>query len=102
MSRIELSSATTPDVPLAELPISALVEFPPGHFGVRLRASHARQAAQAIHLVPIPNTDVIPEYLRARCGLVIRRGEAEQVRVFSGMPCVLCVAGAFVTATPPP
>ncbi|MDQ3761263.1 MAG: hypothetical protein M3460_06045 [Actinomycetota bacterium] len=37
---------------------------------------------------------VIPEQLRAFCGLVIQPGQAELVTVGTGMPCVTCVVAA--------
>lgn len=79
-------------VRLPRVKTSELVEWSPGTFAVRRRVSG--NTSQEVHLVPIPDTDVIPESLRACCGLVIRPGEAELVRVFAGMPHVLCVLAA--------
>jgi len=49
---------------------------------------------RVVHLFPIPPGHVIPEQLRAFCGLVIRPGQAELVTVGTGMPCVECVVAA--------
>lgn len=49
---------------------------------------------RVVHLFPIPSGRVIPERLRAFCGLVIRAGQAELVTVGTGMPCVACVLAA--------
>jgi len=49
---------------------------------------------RVVHLFPIPSGRVIPEQLRAFCGLTIRPGQAELVAVGTGMPCVACVVAA--------
>lgn len=45
-------------------------------------------------LTPLPSGGVIPEQLRAFCGLAIRPDQAELVTVGTGMPRVACVVAA--------
>jgi hypothetical protein len=79
---------------VADLSVPQLVEWSPGTFAVRLRAELLGNASRMVHLVPIPETTVIPESLTACCGKVILPGQAELVRVFEGMPCTLCLVFA--------
>lgn len=44
-----------------------------------------------VHLIQVPATETMPEHLSALCGLRIRPGDAEQVAVGTGMPCVPCI-----------
>lgn len=63
--------------------------------GVRLpRGRIVGETDRVVHLFPIPSGRVIPERLRAFCGLVIRPEQAELVTVGTGMPCVACVVAA--------
>jgi hypothetical protein len=86
---------------LAGLSPSGLREWLPGVFAARLlpgvRLPSGRTVGETdrvVHLFPIPSGRVIPEQLRAFCGLTIRPGDAELVTVGTGMPCVACVLGA--------
>jgi hypothetical protein len=86
---------------LAGLSPSRLREWLPGVFAARLLhgmlLSSGRivgETDRVVHLFPIPSGRVIPERLRAFCGLVIRPGDAELVSVGTGMPCVACVVAA--------
>lgn len=76
-------------------------EWLPGVFaarlllGVKMPGSRVvGETDRVVHLFPIPSGRVIPEQLRAFCGLVIRPGQAELVTVGTGMPCVACVVAA--------
>jgi hypothetical protein len=80
---------------------SRLREWLPGVFAARLlrgvRLPSGRivgETDRVVHLFPIPSGRVIPEHLRAFCGLTIRAGQAELVTVGTGMPCVACVMAA--------
>jgi hypothetical protein len=73
----------------------------PGVFAARLlrgvRMPSGRivgETDRVVHLFPVPSERMIPEQLRAFCGLVIRPGQAELVTVGTGMPCVACVMAA--------
>jgi hypothetical protein len=86
---------------LAGLSPSRLREWLPGVFAARLlpgeKMSGGRvvgETDRVVHLFPIPPGRLIPEQLRAFCGLVIRPGQAELVTVGTGMPCVACVVAA--------
>jgi hypothetical protein len=86
---------------LAGLSPWRLREWLPGVFAARLlrgvRLPSGRivgETDRVVHLFPIPSGRVIPEQLRAFCGLVIRPGQAELVTVGTGMPCVACVVAA--------
>ncbi len=86
---------------LAGLSPFGLREWLPGVFAARLlhgvRLPSGRIVGETdpvVHLFPIPSGRVIPEYLRAFCGLAIRAGQAELVTVGTGMPCVACVMAA--------
>jgi hypothetical protein len=86
---------------LAGLAPSGLREWLLGVFAARLflgvRLPNGRvvgETDRVVHLFPIPSGRVIPEQLRAFCGLVIRSGDAELVTVGTGMPCVTCVLAA--------
>ncbi len=85
----------------AGIATSQLWEYQPGVVAVRLRPRVAGgQRQRTIHLIPIPETDVVPSELRTYCNLPIRSGEAELVRVFAGMPCIACVITAPDPANP--
>jgi hypothetical protein len=80
---------------------SRLREWLPGVFAARLlrgvRLPGGRVVGEndrVVHLFPIPTGRMMPEQLRAFCGLVIRPGQAELVTVGTGMPCVVCVLAA--------
>jgi hypothetical protein len=86
---------------LAELSCSRLREWLPVVFatrrlrGVRLPSGRTvGETDPVVHLFPIPSGRVIPERLRALCGLAIRPGQVELVTVGTGMPCVACVLAA--------
>ena len=86
---------------LADLSPSRLQAWLPGVFAARLlrgvRLPSGRivgETDRVVHLFPIPSGRVIPEQLRAFCRLVIRPGQAELVKVGTGMPCVACVVAA--------
>jgi hypothetical protein len=86
---------------LAGLSPSRLREWLPGVFAARLLPGTGMpggrvvgETDRVVHLFPIPSGRVIPEQLRAFCGLVIRPGQAELVTVGTGMPCVACVVAA--------
>lgn len=86
---------------LAGLSPSRLREWLPGVFAARLllgvRMPGGRvvgETDRVVHLFSIPSGRVIPDQLRAFCGLVIRPGQAELVTVGTGMPCVACVVAA--------
>lgn len=86
---------------LAGLSPSRLREWLPGVFAARLLRGvtlpdgrHVGETDRVVHLFPIPSGRVIPEQLRAFCGLTIRPGQAELATVGTGMPCVACVVAA--------
>ncbi len=86
---------------LAGLSPSRLREWLPGVFAARLLRGVTLpdgrlvgETDRVVHLFPIPSGRVIPEQLRAFCGLTIRPGQAELVMVGTGMPCVACVVSA--------
>jgi hypothetical protein len=55
--------------------------------GVRLSSGRiVGETDRVVHLFPIPSGRVIPERLRAFCGLAIRPGDAELVTVGTGCP----------------
>jgi hypothetical protein len=63
--------------------------------GVRLpNGQIVGETDRVVHLFPIPAGRVIPEQLRAFCGLVIRPGQAEPVTAGTEMPGVACVVAA--------
>ncbi len=47
---------------------------------------------RTVHLIRVTAAETMPEKLTALCGLKIRPGDAEQVAVGTGMPCVPCVS----------
>ncbi len=86
---------------LAGLSPSRLRAWLPGVFAARLlrgvRLPGGRvvgETDRVVHLFPLPTGRAIPDELGAFCGLVIRPGQAELVRVGTGMPCVACVVAA--------
>ena len=86
---------------LAGLPPSRLRAWLPGVFAARLllgvRLPSGRivgETDRVVHLFPIPSGRMMPEQLRAFCGLVLRPGQAELITVGTGMPCVACVVAA--------
>jgi hypothetical protein len=83
---------------LGGLSPSRLREWLPGVFaarllrGVRLSSGWiVGETDRVVHLFPLPSGRVMPERLRAFCGLAIQPGDAELVTVGTGMPCVACV-----------
>lgn len=93
--------SSTARASLAGLSPSRLRPWLPGVFAARLlhgvRLSSGRivgETDRVVHLFPIPSGRMMPEQLRAFCGLVIRPGQAELVTVGTGMPCVACVVAA--------
>jgi len=93
--------SSTARASLAGLSPSHLREWLPGVFAARLlrgvQLPNGRvvgETDRVVHLFPIPSGRMMPERLRAFCGLVIRPGQAELVTVGTGMPCVACVVAA--------
>ncbi len=83
---------------LAGFSTSQLREWLPGVFAARLLAGvrlpsgrMVGETNRVVHLFPIPAGRMVPDELRALCGLPIRPGQAELVKVGSGMPCMACV-----------
>lgn len=83
------------------MPVSRLREWLPGVFAARLlggvRLPGGRMAGETdrvVHLFAVPAGRVVPDELHALCGLPIRAGQAELVRIGTGMPCVACVMAA--------
>ncbi|HVV10305.1 hypothetical protein [Amycolatopsis sp.] len=58
---------------------------------VRLRRGVAGECKRVSHLVPIPDSGPIPEYLTAFCGELIIPGDAEVLDRICGMPCEACL-----------
>ncbi len=80
---------------------SRLREWLPGVFAARLLAGVSlpsdlmvEENDRLVHLFPIPALQVVPDELRAYCGLVIRPDQAELVKIGRGMPCAPCVMAA--------
>lgn len=74
-----------------------LREWVPGVFAARLLAGVSASSADddlLVHLFPIPTTQLVPDELRAYCGLVVRTDQAELVKIGTGMPCAPCVLAA--------
>jgi hypothetical protein len=64
----ESTSASRPAIPLVDLPTSELTQWTPGTFAVRFCPELVGRVCQVIHLVPISETDVIPESFRRTAG----------------------------------
>ena len=80
---------------------SRLREWLPGVFAARRLAEVSLPSGRMVekddrlvHLFPIPAMQVVPDELRAYCGLVIRPDQAELVKIGTGMPCAPCVMAA--------
>ena len=80
---------------------SRLREWLPCVFAARLLAGVSQpdgwmveENDRLVHLFPIPATQMVPDELRAYCGLVIRPDQAELVKIGTGMPCAACVMAA--------
>lgn len=80
---------------------SRLREWLPGMFAARLLAGvrlpsgrMAGETDRVVHLFPLPAGRVVPDELQALCGLLIRPGQAELVKIGTGMPCMACVMAA--------
>ncbi|MGH3693456.1 MAG: hypothetical protein ACRDRX_05580 [Pseudonocardiaceae bacterium] len=85
----------------AGLSTSRLREWLPGIFAARLlggvRLPGGRMVGETdrvVHLFAVPAGRVVPDELHALCGLSIRPGQAELVKIGTGMPCVVCVMAA--------
>jgi hypothetical protein len=61
---------------------------------VRLRQGVVGESRRTCHLVPVPDTDRMPDYLVAWCGERIAQGTADLLPVATGMPCESCLANA--------
>lgn len=53
---------------------------------------------QYCHLVAVPDSAVMPEFLTAYCGLRITQGSGEVLPSAVGMPCELCMAHSPIPA----
>ena len=79
-------------------PVVAVVDRPiPPILLVRLKArgpdgTTVGGRQRVCHLVPIPQADEVPDFLRAYCGEEILPGTAELLEGMSGMPCEPCLA----------
>jgi len=81
--------------------VSPAARWAPGIVAVRLRRgvelSNGRVAGETdrvVHLIPVPAATAMPERLTTFCELAIEPGQAEQVAVGTGMPCMPCLIGA--------
>lgn len=59
---------------------------------VRYRRGIVGETQRSCHLVPAPESDVVPEALIALCGQKFAPGTADLLELFRGMPCEQCVA----------
>ena len=71
-------------------PSILLVRPLPGTVGERNRT---------VHLVPMPDTETIPQHLTAHCGQQFAPGTIELLSQPHGMPCERCLAKAQPTTT---
>jgi hypothetical protein len=63
--------------------------------GVRLPSGRTvGETDRVVHLFPLPAGRVVPDELQAFCGLLIRPGQAELMKIGTGMPCMACVMAA--------
>jgi hypothetical protein len=77
---------------------------------VRLRSRQPNgtvvgEADRVCHLVPVPDSPTMPEFLVAYCGLRIGPGAAEVLPSMAGMPCEPCLVRSpvpILTALRPP
>lgn len=70
---------------------------------VRLRSpqpdgSVVGETQRTCHLVPVPDTEVAPEYLVAYCGQRFGPGAGEVLPSAIGMPCERCMARSRIPA----
>lgn len=61
--------------------------------GTRIAESH-----RVCHLVPVPGSPELPEFLTAYCGLRIAPGAGEVIPSAIGMPCEPCMANSDIPA----
>ncbi|MGB3442771.1 MAG: hypothetical protein WBA97_28850, partial [Actinophytocola sp.] len=71
---------------------------------VRLRSrqpdgSVIGESRRTCHLVPVPESTTMPEFLVACCGLRIGPGQGEVLPEAMGMPCELCLSVAWEDGT---
>lgn len=66
---------------------------------VRYRKGVVGETQRSCHLVPAPETDVVPETLIALCGQEFTPGTCDLLEIFTGMPCTVCVALAAAGAS---
>lgn len=102
-----LNHRDTTDPGIAGLRSTDLCEWLPGVFCARFRFEMlgvclpdgriVGEFDRVTHLFPLPDGVTIPETLTAYCRQEIRPGQAEQVQVGDGMPCMTC----FFTAPNP-
>lgn len=67
---------------------------------VRLRRGVVGETKRIVHVVPIPDPDVMPEELTAYCGARFTPGAIELLSEPTGIPCVSCLALAPVPSAP--
>ncbi|MGH3758267.1 hypothetical protein [Actinophytocola sp.] len=56
------------------------------------------ESRRTCHLVPLPESEVLPRRLTAYCGLEIGPGEGEVLSSPAGMPCEVCLARSPVVS----
>ncbi|WP_332306952.1 hypothetical protein [Saccharomonospora cyanea] len=64
----------------------------------RLRRGVVGETRRVCHVVPVPDTNGVPDQLLALCGAVLRRGESEWLPSVRGMPCERCLAAVAYRA----
>lgn len=57
------------------------------------------ETQQVCHLVPVPDSRTMPNFLVAYCGVHIGPGMCEVLPYMVGMPCELCMARAPIPIT---
>lgn len=57
------------------------------------------ETQRACHLVPVPDSPTMPNFLLAYCGVRIGPGTCEVLPSVVGMPCELCMARAPIPIT---
>jgi hypothetical protein len=62
-----------------------------GYLPVRYRRGVVGETQRSCHLVPAPETGVVPEALIALCGQKFAPGTIDLLEIFTGMPCTTCV-----------
>lgn len=73
---------------------ATLLPAPPAYDGVlvvRFRAGVVAESERKTHLVRKPTSHMIPLIMTTLCYEPIKRGEAEILPAFAGMPCDLCL-----------